>query len=122
MSATARPRALAISSITASPNVLTPPNHQIVPVTLTVAASDTCDAAPVNEITSVVCNEPVAAGDIQVTGALTVNLAASKNSTGSQRVYTITVRSTDNSGNSSTATVTVTVPKSNGNGGNKNNP
>jgi len=107
-----------ITSVSASPNVLSPPNHQMVPVAVTVVASDGCDGAPVNKIRSVTCNEPVATGDIQVKGDLTVNLAASKNSTGNERVYTITVQSTDVSGNSATATLTVTVPKSNGKAGN----
>ncbi|TAL05646.1 MAG: HYR domain-containing protein [Verrucomicrobia bacterium] len=112
-----------VTTVSASPDTLSPPNHQIVPVTVSVVASDNCDPSPVSEITSVTCSEPVAAGDIQITGALTVNLAASKSSSGAARVYTITVRCTDASGNSSTGTVNVTVPKSNGNGnGNKNKP
>ena len=111
-----------ISAVTTSPSVLSPPNHQIVPVTMTVVASDKCDPAPVSQIVSVSCNGPTGAGDIQITGALTVNLAASKNANGSERVYTMTIRCTDASGNSSTATLGVTVPKSNANSGNQNRP
>ena len=99
-----------ISSVTASPNVISPPNGSIIPVTVTVVASDNC-GTPVNQIISITANEPVPAGDIQITGALTANLRASKNPTGDQRIYTITVGSKDASGNCSTSTVTVTVLK-----------
>jgi hypothetical protein len=67
---------------------------------------------PVSQIISITADETVAANDIQIT-ELTVNLAASKNSSGTDRVYTITVRCTDASGNSSTASVNVSVPKNN---------
>jgi hypothetical protein len=111
-----------VVSVTASPNTLSPPNNQLVPVTVTVDATDNCDPAPTSVITSVTCNDSVAAGDIQITGALTLNLAAKKAASGNARVYTITVTCTDSSGNESTGTVTVTVPKNNGNGGNKGKP
>jgi hypothetical protein len=103
-----------IHSLTVNPSVLWPPNHQIVPVTVTVAATDNCDAAPVSRITGITCNETAPAADMQLTGALTANLAASKNSSGGTRVYTLTIQCTDASGNSSTGTVTVTVPHNNG--------
>ena len=102
-----------IQSITASPNVLSPPSHQLVPVTVSVAAVDNCDPNPVSKITSITANGPTAPGDIQITGNLTATLAATKNS-GSSRVYTLTVQCTDASGNSSMGTVTVTVPQGNG--------
>jgi hypothetical protein len=53
-------------------------------------------------------------GDWQITGALSLNVRAER-SNGCNRVYTITVRCTDASGNSSNATVTVTVPHNQGN-------
>jgi probable HAF family extracellular repeat protein len=99
-----------IQSLTANPSVLSPPNGKLVPVTISVTASDNCDPAPVNKIVSVTCNAPIAAGDIKITGNLTVSLAASKGPAGKTTVYTITVGSTDASGNSSTTNVTVTVP------------
>jgi hypothetical protein len=101
-----------ITSVAVSPNTISPPNHQMVPVTVTVNATDNCDA-PVSQIVSITCNESVAAGEIQITGALTASLAATRDAKGTGRVYTITVRSSDASGNSATATVTVTVPKGN---------
>lgn len=103
-----------IQTVEATPNVLSPPNHQLVPITVSVSVSDGCDSAPVSKIVSVTCSETPAPGDIQITGDLTLMLAASKNTSGTSRLYTITVKSSDASGNSSFGTVTVTVPKSNG--------
>lgn len=100
-------------SLSVNPSVLSPPNHQIVPVTVSAAVSDNCDAAPVAQITSITCSEATAPGDIQITGPLTANLAASKGASGNARTYTINVQSTDASGNSSISSVIVTVPKSN---------
>ncbi len=110
-----------IASVTASPNVLWPPDHKMVPVTVAVSASDTCSAAPVCKITSVSSNEPVdgtgdgdTAPDWEITGNLTVNLRAERAGSGSGRVYTITVGCNDASGNISTKTATVTVPHDQG--------
>jgi probable HAF family extracellular repeat protein len=103
-------------SLVANPSELTPPNHQLDTVTVSALVKDNCDAAPLTKIVSVTCNEPVTPNEIQITGALTVKLAATKPSSGNARIYTITVQSTDASGNSSTSQVTVTVYKS-GSGG-----
>jgi probable HAF family extracellular repeat protein len=110
-----------IQSVTATPNVLYPPNHQMVPVTVSVSAADNCDPAPSSSIVSVSCSEPPAPGDIQVTGPLTVNLAASKNAGGATRLYTIVVQCRDASGNQATSSVVVTVPSNNGGGGSAGN-
>jgi probable HAF family extracellular repeat protein len=101
-------------ALTVSPNVLSPPNHQFVPITVSATVSDNCDPAPLTKIVSITCDDRTCDDDIQITGNLTARLAASKNASGATRTYTITVLSTDASGNSSSATVTVTVPK-NGN-------
>jgi len=107
-----------IKTVTANPNVLWPPDHRIVPVTVAASASDICTAAPVCKITSVSSNEPIngtgdgdQAPDWKITGNLTVKLRAERSGRGSGRVYTITVGCTDASKNSSTKTVTVTVPR-----------
>jgi len=101
-----------IASLCANPSTLWSPNKDMRQVTITASASDAADAAPVCEIVSVTCNQ-AASGDIQITGALTLNLRAERTN-GNERVYTITVRCTDASGNSSNATVTVTVPHNQG--------
>ena len=105
-----------IEALTVDPSVLSQPNHQLVPVAVAASVSDNCDPAPVSKIISITANESIASGDIEITGDLTAVLAASRNPSGNGRVYTITVRSTDASGNSSTGTVSVAVPKGNGNG------
>ncbi|MEY2429898.1 MAG: hypothetical protein QOJ40_2783, partial [Verrucomicrobiota bacterium] len=103
-----------IQSVTANPSVLSPPNHQMVAVTVSVAASDNCDGAPASRIISVTCNEPASAAEMQITGNLTASLAATRNSASGSRIYTLTVRCIDAAGNSSTRTVAVTVPQGNG--------
>jgi hypothetical protein len=107
-----------IHSVSATPNTLAPPNGSLVPITVCVVASDSCDPAPAKKIVSITSNESVDAGEIEITGDLTAKVAARRDGGGSGRVYTITVRVTDVSGNSSVATTTVLVPKGNGNGNN----
>ncbi|MBI3014117.1 MAG: SBBP repeat-containing protein [Candidatus Tectomicrobia bacterium] len=106
-----------ISSVSASPSVLWPPNRRMVPVTVAVSVSDICDGAPRCRIVSVTSNEPVSGlgrrdrtPDWEITGDLTMNLRAERSAKGRGRVYTITIRCADASGNSSTKTTTVTVP------------
>lgn len=106
-----------IEKIVATPDILRPPNHKMVPVTLSVSVSDNCDKAPFCQIISVSSNEPEnglgdgdMAPDWEITGNLTVNLRAERSGKGSGRVYTITVMCTDYAGNSSEEQTTVTVP------------
>ncbi|HEV7892006.1 MAG TPA: cadherin repeat domain-containing protein [Pyrinomonadaceae bacterium] len=74
-----------ILSLSASPNVLGPPNHQMIPVNLSAAAADNCDPAPVTRIIAVASNEPVngngdgnTSPDWIVTGNRTLNLRAER--------------------------------------------
>jgi hypothetical protein len=104
-----------IESATASPAQLWPPNHRMVPVTVTSAAADTCGTATCS-ITSVTSTEPADANDDgntatdwQITGPRTVDVRAERSGDGSGRVYTVTVRCTDPAGNASTGSTTVTV-------------
>jgi hypothetical protein len=107
--------------LSASPQTLWPPNHKMVPVTISVSASDNYDPAPSCEIFSVASNEPVngtgdgnTSPDWEFTGALTVDLRAERSGSGSGRVYTIDVECTDASDNSSQDTVEVHVPHDQG--------
>ncbi|MBI3885691.1 MAG: HYR domain-containing protein [Opitutae bacterium] len=96
---------------------LWPPNHKLVAVTVSAAATDA--VGPVTyRILTVTSSEPDnglgdgdTANDIQITGALTVNLRAERSGKGTGRTYTITVEAKDAAGNVTTQTVTVTVPK-----------
>jgi hypothetical protein len=88
----------------------------MVPVTFTVDVSDICDAAPRCQVISITSNEPIngkgdgnTSPDWRIVDNLHVELRAERSGGGSGRVYTITVRCTDASGNSAVRNVNVTV-------------
>jgi hypothetical protein len=104
-----------ITEVSASPAILSPPNHKMVPVTVTATATDTCGAAACT-IASITSNESVngtgdgnTAVDWQITGPNTAKIRAERSGGDSGRVYTLTVRCSDPSGNASTGTTTVAV-------------
>jgi len=106
-----------VQSITASPNVLSPPNHQMVPVTITVNLTANAGAVTAR-IVKVTSSDPSnttgdgnTGGDWFVTGPLTLQLRAERGASGIGRTYTITVEITDPSGNVITGSVTVFVPQ-----------
>jgi len=108
----------AIASVAASPNLLSPPNHKMVPVTLTVSSADLVDPGPVCTIASVSSNEPIdglgdgdTAPDWEVLTGLSLNLRAERAGNGTGRIYRIAVSCVDASGNAATATATVLVPR-----------
>lgn len=105
-----------VTAAAASPAALWPPNHQMRPVAVTVSAVDICDASLTCSILSVSSNEPVngpgdgnTSPDWTITGDLTLQVRAERSGLGSGRIYTITVRCTDDSGNAATRDVFVTV-------------
>ena len=107
-----------IQSVTANPSVINKTGHEMVPVVISVSATDGCSGAVTCRIVSVTSNEPISGtggGDLSpdwvITGALTVQLRAERSPKGNGRIYTITVVCTDAAGNSSTSTTTVTVPR-----------
>jgi hypothetical protein len=112
-----------ISNVRATPDVLEPPNHELVPVTVSVDASDAIDPMPRCAIADVTANEPiVGAGsgntelDWQLTGDLEVQLRAERSGQGDGRIYTIHVSCTDSHDNEAQSSVDVTVPKGGGSG------
>jgi hypothetical protein len=104
-----------IVEVSASPNNLWPPNHKMIDVSISVIASDLVDPHPVSRIVSVTSSQAAngtgdgnTAPDFAITGLLTLQLRAER--TGStDRVYTITILTSDFTGNQSSSTVTVTV-------------
>lgn len=109
-----------ITSLGTNAPTLWPPNHKMVPVTVSAVASDLVGVSSL-KIVSVTSNEPDnglgdgdTAGDIEVTGDLTLKLRAERSGSGNGRIYTITVEARDAAGNASTKTCTVSVPKSQG--------
>jgi hypothetical protein len=108
-----------IASASAKPNTLVQANHQMVPVSVAVSATDNCDHSSCR-IVAVTSNEPEdglgdgdTSPDWEITGNLTLNLRAERSGKGTGRVYTITVECKDSAGNSSTKTATVSVPRNN---------
>lgn len=113
-------------SLSVSPAMLWPPNHKMIPIGISVAATDICDPNPVVELVLVESSEgdlidtfdPAIdttevigkkGNDIQlVDGQLYLRAERSGKSSG--RVYTITYEATDASGNTATETATVAVP------------
>jgi hypothetical protein len=115
---TVRDTAPPVVTVIASPNILWPPNHEIILVTITVVGTDNSGTFT-SKITSVTSSDPTnttgdgnTGGDWLVVGPLTVDLRAERASQSVGRTYTITVQSTDPYGNAVNSTVTVTVPPS----------
>jgi hypothetical protein len=105
----------AIQSLVATPGVLTPPNHQMVPVVLRVRATDNCGPVP-SSIKDVTSSDPVSgrvrgdkSPDYEITGLLTLNLRAELSNRALSRTYRITVGCRDTSGNAATRSVNVLV-------------
>jgi hypothetical protein len=84
----------------------------MVPVTVSVQASGSCDTSPQARILSVTCNQAANSSnpDWELTGPLSVNLRAARLANSGDRIYTLLVEVTDSSGNKTDGTVTVTVP------------
>jgi hypothetical protein len=104
-----------IVAITASPAVLWPPNHKMIPVTFQVVAIDLVSSRLVSHITSITSNQSEnghgdgnTSPDWSITGALTAELRAER-AGDSDRIYTITIVTVDESGNQASGTVQVRV-------------
>ena len=113
--------------ISVNPSVLWPPNHKMVLVTPTIAATDNCDPDPAVYLTSITMNEgdetdtydpnydsTVGDGhtmdDIQVDENGDIYLRAERSGSGTGRIYTINYTAKDASGNTATVSATVKVP------------
>jgi hypothetical protein len=108
-----------IDSLSASPNVLWPPNSKLVPVTVSPSTSGGCAAVSCKIISVSSSDPPDAQPDWVITGNLTLQLRATRLETrvgtNNGRVYTITVQCSDGT-NSTTKTTTVRVPHDQGHG------
>jgi probable HAF family extracellular repeat protein len=100
----------AIAWVHATPDTLWPPNNQMVPVTVTVEATDDSGVPPTCQLAGV-ASPGADSSDMLVTGPMTADLRASKVK-GHDRFYTLTVQCTDGAGNVATDTTTVRVPQS----------
>lgn len=98
-----------IAAAAASPAILKPGLGKV-PVTVALSASDVCDASVRCRIERVRPSAGASPGDWEITGALTVRLAAQRGARGGARTYAIDVVCTDDAGNPARTTVQVTVP------------
>jgi FG-GAP-like repeat/Thrombospondin type 3 repeat/HYR domain len=111
------------------PTTLWPPNHELVPVHVTWEALDLCDGSATVSLVSVTSSEPddaagnndgATTGDIQgaAPGASDTELMlrSERDGKGPGRVYTLTYRALDRSGNTTPAIATITVPHDEGHG------
>jgi len=116
-------------SLMATPNVLWPPSHKMVPITVAWTATDNLDPSPAVTLKNIVMNEgdqtntydPMfdetvgdgyTIGDIQVDANGNIFLRAERSGTATSlgRTYTLTYEATDEAGNTATAAVVVAVP------------
>ena len=105
--------------VTPSLTSLGPPNHKLVPIELSIAATDNLGIAQCG-IAGVASNEPVNGNgdgntDVNwiIDGPSSLRLRSERSGGGSGRIYTITVECVDVAGNVGSATTEVTVAHSN---------
>jgi pimeloyl-ACP methyl ester carboxylesterase len=108
-------------SVALSPNVLWPPNHEMVKIAASIDMVDGCDDKSDVKLVSITSNEPDdgmgdgdTGDDIQGAEFGTDDrefwLRAERQGGGTGRIYTVTYEATDASGNAAKATTEVTVP------------
>ncbi len=112
-------------TVSLSPAGLWPPDHKLAPVQVTIQVSDDSDPNPRVELVSITSSEPdngLGDGDtpddiqdaVFGTDDRQFQLRAERSGNGNGRVYTVTYKATDASGNETTVSGEVRVPKSNG--------
>ncbi len=114
-------------SLSATPDLLWPPNHKLVPVNFHADVVDLCDSEPRVVLTAVSSNElkdnwrggddnekrDIQNADIGMPD-FSILLRAERLGNGDSRIYWITYSATDHSGNRVTRETTVTVPHDDG--------
>jgi PKD repeat protein len=104
-------------SVSVVPDIMWPPNHKYADVETVVTVQDTVDPSPTVILVSVTSNEADngkgdgnTTNDIVTLDDTSFRLRAERSGTGQGRIYTITYKATDASGNSAEASITITVP------------
>ena len=108
-------------TVTLSPTVLWPPNHQLQDVAATLVVTDDHDPHPTVRLVSITSSEPDnglgdgdTPNDIQSadfgTDDRQFQLRAERSGTGSGRIYTVTYEARDAAGNAAQVAVQVTAP------------
>jgi hypothetical protein len=110
-----------IVDVTASPNVLWPPNHKWVDIAISTELENPCELPVSCTIVDVTSNESAngrgdgnTEPDWMVAGDGTLKLRAERSGNGGGRVYTVRVRCETEAGEGSEATVEVVVPHDQG--------
>jgi len=107
-------------SVSLSPDILWPPNHKMMSIAASIQVSDTCDDSPMVELESIICNEPDnglgdgnTSDDIKGasygTDDRAFSLRAERAGLGDGRIYSITYKVADDTGNSNKASGNVIV-------------
>jgi hypothetical protein len=104
-------------TLSVTPAVLWPPDHQMIKITPTWTVADNCDQSPQVTLVGITSNEldddkgdGNTTGDIEVRDDGSIYLCAERSGTGSGRIYTITYQAANASGNTAVRSATVTVP------------
>lgn len=99
------------------PEILSPPNHKMVEIQVYVTVEDDTDPNPVVELVGVTSTEPFdgqgdgnTEDDVETTLDGRIFVRAERSGKGNDRVYTVTYKSTDATGNFAFGSATVTVP------------
>jgi uncharacterized membrane protein len=99
-----------LSSVAATPSLLWPPNHKMVPISVAVDATAACGPL-VCTIASIASDGPSnEGGDIVITGGLTALLRSERSGGSMGRTYKITAECRDTAGHGTTGATTVHVP------------
>jgi hypothetical protein len=103
-----------ITSSSASPEVLWPPDHALIPIGISIAASDNSGNRPVCSVTAVRGNDGTTADDWRITGSLTLVLRSTRSGAGTGRTYRVDVTCQDSAENQTMGTIAVMVPHDQG--------
>jgi predicted extracellular nuclease len=105
-------------TLSATPNLLWPPNHKYVDVAVTAVVSDNFDPNPSVSLLGIRVNEPDngkgdgnTTNDVVIVDDTTFKLRAERSGQGSGRTYTLTHEVTDSCGNSTIDSTVLSVPK-----------
>jgi probable HAF family extracellular repeat protein len=105
-----------ISAVFTTPSSIWPPRHQMVDVSVSVAATDDSGDAPACRLTAITASEPangVGDGDTlddsEIVGALDARVRAERSGPAGSRIYTLTVECVDGSGNAASSAGLVVV-------------
>jgi len=103
--------------LSVAPTMLWPPNHNMVLITPSWTASDTCDVSPEVSLVGITMNEDDdttgaghTTGDIRVDPDGSIYLRAERSGRNSGRIYTITYQAVDDCGNVTVRSATVSIP------------